>query len=183
MAHLHVTLLFFIGFTCLVFGQIFVENVKVSNRRVSSNNVNNIANTDNIDFDTAITDNTNWWRSDDKSWIVGDEGLYELSAVITFDQSNIAILPTSAIYDHQIHVILNSGFPTTLFLDVFTTKGDGTSTWQQKLSGTATYSLSVGDEIALRIQTRVYPTTIGNSSIDGGLFGLSQATLRYLGKL
>lgn len=172
-----------LSFIALGLSQISVDDVKVSHRRVSANGVSGITTSDNLDFDTAITDNTIWWDSTNKQWTVEEDGLYQLSAVVTFDQNNTPDFPTSNVYDHQVHAFINGNLPTDVFLDIFTTKGNGNDTWQQRLAGTGSYNLSLGDTVAVRIQTRIYPTNIVNSTIDGGDFALTQATLRYLGKL
>lgn len=165
----------------LCLGQFVVDQQKISSRYVSSNGASGITNSENLDFDSALFDNTIWWDSSEKQWVAGEEGLYELHATVTFDQSNTPNFPTSNVYDHQIHAIVNNSLPSNLFLDVFTTKGDGVNTWQKRLSGSNYYLLSLGESIAVRIQTRIYPTSIVNSTIDGGPFSLTQATLKYWG--
>ena len=163
-------------------GQFIIDQQKISSRYVSPNGITDIPVSENLDFDSALYDNTIWWDSTNKHWIAGEEGLYELHATVTFDQSDTPNFPTSNVYDHQIHAIVNNSYPANLFLDVFTTKGNGINTWQQRLSGSNYYFLSLGESIAVRIQTRIYPTSVVNSTIDGGPFSLTQATLKYWGK-
>jgi len=166
---------------CALFVTLTYGSVAISKLTVVNDSLTGILNSDNLPLNTVVDDTTSWWDSSNLYWVVDQDGIYELKAIVTFDQANINGFPPSVRYDHQIHAWINNAYTTDLFLSIYTNKGDGSTTWQQRLEGSNTYRLSTNDTVAIRIQTRIYPYSVVASAITGGLYALTEGSLEYIG--
>jgi len=175
------------AYIVLVLGLVLValappSNAEVleSKRRVTADTVTSIQNSDNLPFATVVDDNTNWWDSGNAQWVVNQTGLYHLQAIVTFDQDNIDGFPPSVRYDHQVYAWINDVYDTDLFLAIYANKGDGSTVLQQRLEGENTYRLEPNDTVAVRIQTRIYPYSVVESAITGGIYAMTEGSLRLI---
>lgn len=161
-----------------------ISNYKaiVSKITVTESSVVNISSMENVPFNNVISDEYGLYNTTSYEWAANMDGWWQFYACVSFDQAEITGFPTNLTYDHQLQVYQNGVFSTQgLFLDIYTAKGDGVSTFQLSLCGENWYMMNVSDTISLRIQTRFYPATIVDSAIDGGTFVTTRGVFSYAG--
>lgn len=138
----------------------------------------------NLPFDDVVHDPFGLYDLPNFQWVVDRDGWFELTGCVTFNFGSTAMFPVSVGYDAQLQVFINGGFTTQgLFLAIYAALGSVAPSQlpQQLVCGSYVYTMNTNDTIAIQIQTRIVPATIVNSTINGGVFSLTRATLRFVG--
>lgn len=146
-----------------------------------------VSSTDNIPFDTVIQDTDNLYDNTSKVWIADRGGQWLLSVCISIDQSSTTGFPTTLTYDHQIQVFKNAALALDsglfLFVETFPAVSPAPAAVQRMICGDNVYKLHEGENITVKLQTRFYPATIVDTSIEGGTFLSTRGTLTFIGGL
>jgi len=147
----------------------------------------NISSTEFLPLDWVIEDPFSLYNTSALAWFPDRDGYWEMSACVLFDLDSTPGFPTNLTHDFQIQVFIDGSFAGDGggFLDVETFASrlpiSEPEPVQISVCGHNIYSLTSSQNIALKIQTRIYPFTILPSSINGGAFANTRATLTYVG--
>jgi hypothetical protein len=145
-----------------------------------------VNNTENFPFDNEHHDPFDLFNTTTHEWTADRDGWWKFLACVTFDRANTPGFDSAIAHDHQLQVWINDAFTTQgLFADIFTHHAFNDTEPelpQQVVCGENVYQLDTGDTLALRVQTRLYSATILVSSVDGGLFVATRASLYFIGE-
>jgi len=138
----------------------------------------------NLPYDDVVHDPFGLYDLPNYQWVSDRDGWFELTSCVTFDFGSTDLFPVTVGYDAQLQVFINGGVALQgLFLAIFSSLGSTAPSQlpQQSVCGTYVYSMSTNDTLAIRIQTRIFPAIIVNSTINGGAVSLTRATFRFVG--
>jgi hypothetical protein len=145
-----------------------------------------VTSTENFPFDNEQYDPYDLFNTTSHEWTADRDGWWHFLACVTFDRASTPGFDSSISHDHQLQVYINNGITTQgLFAEIYTHHGHDSEEPelpQQAVCGTNTYQLSAGDTLTLRVQTRLRPFTILVSSVDGGPYVATRATLYFIGE-
>jgi hypothetical protein len=145
-----------------------------------------VNNTQNFPFDHEQYDPYDLYNTTSHEWTADRDGWWHFLACVTFDRDSTPGFNSSIAHDHQLQVFINDAATTQgLFAEVYTHHGHDSQQPelpQQAICGSNVYQLSTGETLTLRAQTRLEPFNILVSSVDGGLYVATRATLYFIGE-
>lgn len=153
------------------------ENLIISKMRLSANAIN-VSSSVNFPFNFATYDAYNLYDNTTKQWVTNMNGYWELVTCIVWSFSTMPGFPATDEYDLQLQVFVDGAFNS--FMSVFHGPAN-TSLTQQTVCGTDTFNLTTGQNVTMRVQARIFPATLVESDISGGIFAPTRAIFQYLG--
>ncbi|MHA1682701.1 MAG: hypothetical protein ACTSUE_17310 [Promethearchaeota archaeon] len=145
-----------------------------------------VSNTENFPFDYIHYDPFGLYNVTSHEWTSDRNGWWHFLSCVTFDRVNTPGFDPAISHDHQLQLFINNAITTQgLFADIFSHHAFNDTEPelpQQAVCGDNVYQLDIGDTLALRVQTRLYPTNVLTSSVDGGLYVATRATLYFIGE-